>query len=80
MNKINKIETTSDTENILTAVRGEGLGELGDKGEEIKENKQITTTDSDNSMVITRGKWKWRDVEEGKGRVKGDGRRVDLGW
>ena len=32
-------------------------------------------TDSDNSMVIKRGKWEWGEVEEGKGETNGDVRR-----
>ena len=32
-----------------------------------------------NSMVITRGKWGWGQVKEGKGEINGDGRRLDLG-
>lgn len=35
--------------------------------------------DTDNSMVTTRGKGEYREVEAGKG-VNGDGRRLDLGW
>ena len=35
--------------------------------------------DTNNSMVITRGKVGWEEVEEGKGGANGDGRRCDLG-
>ena len=28
-------------------------------------------------MVIARRKWEWVELEEGKGRVNGDGRRLD---
>ena len=31
-------------------------------------------------MVITRGKLGLREVEESKGGINGDGRRLDLGW
>ena len=34
---------------------------------------------TDNSMVINRKKGGWGEVEEGKGWVSGDGRRLDLG-
>ena len=49
-------------------------------GHWVKKNKGIKKkklTDTDNSMVITRGKG---EVEEGKGRISNDGRRLDLGW
>ena len=40
--------------------------------------------DTDNSMVVTRGKWGgvWRgEVKKGKGnQLHGDGRRFDFGW
>ena len=32
------------------------------------------------SVVITRGKGKWKEVEEGKGGINGVGGRLDLGW
>ena len=35
--------------------------------------------DTDNSMMITRGKGGWEVVDEGKGGINGDGRRLDLG-
>ena len=31
-------------------------------------------------MVITRRKGRWGEVEEGKGGINGDGRRLDFGW
>ena len=31
-------------------------------------------------MVSTRGKGVTGEVEEGKGGINGDGRRLDLGW
>ena len=63
MNKINKIDIDSDTGNGLTAVRGEEGWGLGEKGEGIEQlpPKLVDT----NSMVITRGKWGWEEVEEG---------------
>ena len=51
-----------------------GLGEIGEG------NKQKNKlTDGDSSMVIIRGKG-MGEVEEGKGWIKGDGRRLDFGW
>ena len=35
---------------------------------------------TDNRLVIIRGKRRQREVEERKERIKGDGRRLDLGW
>ena len=35
--------------------------------------------DTNNFMVITRGKEDWRDVEVGKGGINGDERRLDIG-
>ena len=35
-------------------------------------------TETDNSMVIIRGKGVWGEVEEGKGN--GDGRKLDFQW
>ena len=58
----------------MMAVRGEGLGELGEKSDGIKEK----LIDRDNSMVISRGKV--GEVEEGKGGINVVGRRLDLGW
>ena len=31
-------------------------------------------------MVIKRGEEEWGAVEEGTGGIKGNGRRLDLGW
>lgn len=47
-----------DTENKLTVVNWE----LSERGEGIKqrENKTKHCVDTDNSMVITRGKGRWR--------------------
>ena len=63
----------------LTAVRGEEIGGLVRKGEGNKQkNKPI---DTDNSMVIARGKERsMGEVEEGKGGVNADGRRLGLDW
>ena len=36
--------------------------------------------DTDNSLVITRGKGGKEEVEEGKAGINGNGRRFDLGW
>ena len=48
------------------------------KGKELRKKKNLI--DTDNSMVITRGKGEWGDIEGGKGAINGDGRRLDLGW
>ena len=42
--------------------------------------KQKNLIDTDNSMVITRGEGEWGQVEEGKGSVDGDGRRLNFRW
>ena len=36
--------------------------------------------DTENSMVISRGKGQWGKVEEGKGGINGDERRLDFEW
>ena len=78
MNKINKQKRNGfiHTANRLTAVRKEGVEGLGEKGEGIKKN----LIDADNSMVITRRKGDWREVEGGLKGIPGEGRRLDLGW
>ena len=69
MHKINKQNRNRliDKENRLTAVRGEGVRGLSEKGEGIK--KKII--DTDNSMEMTRGKGGVRG-----GRSGGKGRSV----
>ena len=53
---INKIETDSDTENKLTAVSGEGLGDWVKTVKGLsKKSVKTQLIDTDNSMVITRG-------------------------
>ena len=42
--------------------------------------KKKTPPNTDNSMVITRGKCAWGEVEEGKEGIEGDGRRLDFRW
>ena len=42
--------------------------------------KQKNLIDTDNSMVITRGEGEWGQVEEGKGEINGDRRRLDCEW
>ena len=60
----------------------EYVGKLGEKVEGIKPKKTKTKNpnfiDTDSSMVITRGKGVWGEVEEGKGEINDDGRRLDL--
>ena len=53
----------------------------GPNKEDKKQNKQTKTLlATGNSVVTTRGKGKWREVEESEGQINGDGRRLDLGW
>lgn len=49
------------------------------KNTEIDKQKLI---DTDNNIVVTRGKGRWREVENGKaGQILyGDLRRFDFGW
>lgn len=42
--------------------------------------KQTIYRQSTNSMMIARGKGDRGEVEEGKWRINGDGRKTDLGW
>ena len=51
------------------------VGGLDENGEGIRKKN----TDTDNSVVITRGKGVG-EGEEGEGRRNGDHRRLDLGW
>ena len=56
---------------------------LSDKGEGHKQKnpKQKTTLiDTNNSIVITRGKGGVGKVEEDIEGINGDGNRLDLGW
>ena len=46
-------------------------------GETEKKRKKLM--DMDNSVVIASGEGRWKEVEEGKGGINGDGRRLDLG-
>ena len=60
-----------DTENRLTEVRGDGFGGLGEKSEGIKQRKKERLKDTDNSLVIARGKGVWgreKGVKGGKWR------------
>ena len=54
---------------------GQGLGVRVKKLKGLRKKPQIVT---DNSMVITRVKG-WGEVEEGKGIINDDGKRLDLG-
>ena len=54
-----------------------GLG-VKDKGLSKKEKKKDKPIDTDNSMLITRGKGGWEDVEEGKGEINHDERRLGV--
>lgn len=44
--------------------------------------KIIEFINTDNIVVVTRGKggWGWGKAEDCKGRIKGNGRRLDLWW
>ena len=44
-----------------------------------KESKE-RLWDTDKSTVTARGKEGWQQVEEGKRKINGDGRRLDFGW
>lgn len=33
-----------------------------------------------NSVMATREKGRWEEVEEGKGAIKGGGKKLDFGW
>ena len=55
----------------MTAVRGEGAGQLDERTEGIEQKKK-QLRDTDNSRVMTRGHGGWREVEDGKGRIKGN--------
>ena len=69
-----------DTENRLTAVRGESNGEI--LGGWVRREKGFIQKkpliDSDNSVVVTRGKGVG-ETGEGEGEIKGDGSRLDWG-
>ena len=45
----------------------------------VKESREKRTSQTDKSMVITREKGVWGEVEEGKVGINDDGRRLDLG-
>ena len=69
-----------DTENRLTADRGEGVGgwvrRVKGLSKEIKRNTHGHRQQYGNCQREGR----WREVEEDKGGINGDGRRLDLGW
>ena len=53
------------------------------EGEGIKQknkNKDKKLIDTENSIVITREKGEIGEVEDCKGGINGDGRKLDLGW
>ena len=54
-----------------------GAGGLGEKHKGIKQ-KQKTLIDSDNSKGITTEKRRWGEVEEDKGVINGEGKRLDF--
>lgn len=65
----------------MTTVRQERIGGLGKKSEGIKQNNNNTKhlSDTDNSMMIPRGKASGGRWERVKG-LYGDGKRLDFGW
>ena len=68
-----------ETENRLTAVRGERDQGLSEKSEGIKQKKKILIK-TNNSIVITREKEGWEEAEECKWGINGDRRKFELGW
>ena len=63
------METDSYSENRLTAVRGRGIGGLGEKCKRIKQKKRKETrrlTDTENSVVTT-GEKRGGGSKRGKG-------------
>ena len=64
----NKIE--ADSENRLTAVRGEGVESLDEKVKGLSKKQKTTLIDTDNIMVVTRRKGSLGEVEEGKWEIK----------
>ena len=46
----------------------------------VKGLRENQTSETDKSMVFTRGKGGQGEVGEGNGRINGDGKRHDLGW
>ena len=54
--------------------------ELGKKGEGIKQTNKKPLTDTGNSMLITRGKGRGGEVQEGEEGINGDRMRHDFGW
>ena len=80
MNKINKQnrKRLMDTENRLTAVKGEGVGGHGEKGKGIKHTQ--TTHRARQHIVTTREKEGWEEAEHDKAGINSSGRRLDLGW
>ena len=67
-----------DKENRLRTVSPEEVWGLNEKAKGL--SKELKSSDTDNSMMITRGKARSGKVEEGKWEIGGDGRRLDLGW
>ena len=82
MNKINEQsrDRLMDSENRLTAVRGEEIGGWVRKVKGLSKEKKERLMDTDNSLVITRGKGDYGRGRRGYGKTHGDGRRLHLGW
>ena len=79
MNKINKQTKYKQTHRYRKQTdsdqRQEGLGDWVKKVKELRKK----LIDSDNSIVINRRKRGWGQVEEDKGLINSDGKRLDLG-
>ena len=74
-NKLTEYKQTQNTENRLTAVRGGGLGRW------VKKLTELTKTHRHRQQYgnyqMERG---WRQVEEGKEGINGDGKKLEFGW
>ena len=53
------------------------MGQLDEKGEEMKQKKPHRLKQHYGDYQRERG---WEEVEEGKGGIHDDGKRLDLGW
>ena len=77
MNKINKQIRLTDTKQ--TQLLEGFVGGWVEKVKELnkKQNKMKQLINTEDSMVITRGAWE--EVEDGKGGISDEGRRLDFG-
>ena len=79
MNKINTQNRNRFIDRVQTdsCQSGMVLGSWVKKMKVLSKEKNLI--DTDNSMVITRGKGGWGEVEEGKEGINGDEKRLGLG-